>query len=398
MVNLNVCGIIAEFDPFHLGHQHLLREAKRLTGCDYTVCVISTAFLQRGTPGLFSTRDRARMALEAGADAVFALPVSFSCAAADRFALGGVRLLNATGVVTIQAFGCENADDLPLLMRAAACLNEEPSAFKDALRVRLQAGLPYPKAQAEALAESCGIPADLLSAPNNILAVAYLRQLELSGSHIRPVAIQRRGSRNEPASTGFLPSSALRARALQDGPAAVKGAVPPSTDRIVEECFESGRICRPEALTQALFYRLYTGSPEQWAGHLSHQEGLEGRLQKALDQHPATREELLALVKTKRYTHAFLQRWLSRILLDLPPERPDDSPRALRLLGFRASARPLISAISDRASLPLITKPARGKEYLEEDARAELVWSLGTGQHASLYEQSPVILPDDHEE
>ena len=88
MVVLNVCGIIAEFDPFHSGHLHLIEEAREQTGCDYIVCVLSTAFLQRGTAGLFSTRDRARMALLAGADAVFTLPVSFSCAAADR-AKGG---------------------------------------------------------------------------------------------------------------------------------------------------------------------------------------------------------------------------------------------------------------------------------------------------------------------
>ena len=391
---LDVCGIIAEFDPFHLGHLHLFEEARRLTGCDRVVCVLSSAFLQRGTPGLFSVRDRTRMALAAGADAVFALPVSFSCATADQFALGGVAVLQALGVVTSQAFGCENAGDLPLLCRAAECLNEEPGDFRDALRGRLQAGKSYPAAQAEALSVTRGIPAALLSAPNNVLAVAYLRQQKRLGADFRPVAVQRLGRRNAAdaeGGNGYPPSSALR-KALLDGDMdAVRAAVPAPCAGIIEECAGAGRLCPPEALTQALMYRLMTTSPDEWARYAPHGEGLELRLEKALQRHPATQAELLALLKTRRYTHAALQRWLSHMLLGLRPDEQPDSPGCLRLLGFREDARPLIRRIADRAALPLVTKPARGRAWLETDARAELLWGLGAGHVQSLYEQSPVI-------
>ena len=398
---LKVCGIIAEFDPFHRGHLHLLKEAKAGTGCDHTVCVISTAFLQRGTQGLFSTMDRARMALEAGADAVFALPVSFSCAPADRFALGGVRLLAGTGVVTHQAFGCENAADADLLLTAARCLNEETGAFRDALRRRLETGMPYPRARAEALEESAGIPAALLAAPNNILAIAYLRQLLRLDNPIEPVFVQRRGSRDaaKGAPDGLLPSSAIRELLLNsapDGclPDSAAAALPAASAAILRECLTEGRVCPPEALTQALLYRLYTLSPGEATRYTDSQEGLEHRLEKALSARPASRAALVDALKTRRYTHAGLQRWLSRILLDLPADTQPEMPGYLRLLGFRASAQPLIRAISRASSLPLITKPARGRAYLDEDARAEWLWGLGAGRPASLYEQSPVIIPD----
>ena len=391
---LEICGIIAEFDPFHLGHQHLFRAVREQTGCDYFVCVLSTAFLQRGTPGLFSTRDRARMALEAGADAVFALPVSFSCANADRFALGGVRLLSALGVVTAQAFGCEDAEDGETLQLAAQYLNDEPDAFKAALHDRLLTGMPYPQVQAEALEAACGIRAGLLASPNNILAVAYLRELMRLDRPVRPVFIQRKGSRSETENDhdAPLPSSAIRKKILQEGPDSVRGNVPASTAEIISECIKEGRYCRPESLTQALLYCLYTGSPSEWARYTDSGEGLEHRLQKALDQHPWSREELLSLLKTRRYTHAALQRWLSRIMLGITQDRLAPEPACLRLLGFLQSAQPLMRSIQENASLPLVTKPAYGKEYLAEDARAELIWSLGAGRPESLYEQSPVVL------
>ncbi len=395
MVCLNVCGIIAEFDPFHSGHLHLFEEARKQTGCDYIVCVLSTAFLQRGTSGFFSTRDRANMALEAGADAVFALPVSFSCAPADRFALGGVKLLSALQVVTDQAFGCESASDLPLLQRAADCLNDETPAFRDALRANLAEGMPYPKACAAALESSSGISACLLAEPNNILAVSYLRQLARLERPIRPTAIQRAGSRKADgtASEGFLPSSIIRQQLMTDGTAA-RAAIPASTAAIIDDCVAKGRFCPPEALTQALLYRLYTTDTRCWALYADNAEGLEDRLGKALSRRPASREALLAMLKTRRYTYASLQRWLSRILLDLPTDQLKREPDCLRLLGFRASAKPLMRAIRKQAALPLITKPARGSQFLAEDARAELLWSLGAGQPASLYEQSPIIIPD----
>ena len=390
-VPLEVCGIIAEFDPFHKGHQHLISEARRLSGCEYVVCVLSTSFLQRGTPGLFSTRDRTRMALAGGADAVFALPVSFSCAPADRFALGGTALLRAMGTVTSQAFGCENAADFEQLRRAAVFLNEEPSAFRTALHEALNTGISYPAAQARALRISCGIPVALLSAPNNILAVAYLRQLARSDAAIRPVAVHRIGSRTNPEADGYLPSSAVRRMILEGQAEKAAGSVPASSMEIIAECLEARRFCPPEALTQALFYRLNTSIPTDWAPFLTHGEGLEQRLQKVLEQHPESIEALLSGLKTKRYTHAALRRWLSRILLDLPTDSPAE-PACLRLLGFRQSARPLLRAIREQASFPVVTKPADGRKYLEADARAEMVWSLGAGRPAALYEQSPVIL------
>ena len=366
-----------------------------MTGCDYIVCVLSTAFLQRGTAGMFSTRDRTMMALRGGADAVFALPVRFSCAPADQFALGGVSILRALGVVTAQAFGCEDAALLPQLQAAAKCLNGEPAPFREALRIRLQSGAPYPAAQASAVEAACGVPARLLGSPNNILAVAYLRQLD--GTGIRPIAIQRQGLRSDDTGTDFPPSSVLRRRLRDGDTASALGAVPAESAALISDCLAEGRVCAPEALTQALLYRVYTTGPEEWAKYAPHAEGLEHRLRAALDADPATREQLLARLKTRRYTRSALERWLTAILLELDPHDGPAAPQYLRLLGFRDSARPLLRAIRDRAILPVITKPGHDPAPLGEDARAERLWSLGAGRPDNLFRQSPVIYYTDKE-
>ena len=103
---MRICGIIAEYDPLHCGHAWHLSEARRRTGADYVVCVMSGSFTQRGMPALLSPHTRAEMALRAGADLVLQLPVSFSLCDAERFALGGVEILRQLGAEAL-CFGAE---------------------------------------------------------------------------------------------------------------------------------------------------------------------------------------------------------------------------------------------------------------------------------------------------
>lgn len=72
------CRIIAEYNPFHSGHEYHLKEAKKKSGADYAVIVMSPDFVQRGTPAVFDKYMRTEMALRAGADLVLELPVCYA--------------------------------------------------------------------------------------------------------------------------------------------------------------------------------------------------------------------------------------------------------------------------------------------------------------------------------
>ena len=69
---MKTVGIIAEYNPFHKGHQYQIAQLKEKTGADYVMIAMSGDFLQRGVPSIMNKYARAKMALAAGADPVYA--------------------------------------------------------------------------------------------------------------------------------------------------------------------------------------------------------------------------------------------------------------------------------------------------------------------------------------
>ena len=147
---MKVCGVIAEYDPFHRGHAWHLKEAREKSGADYIICVMSMSFTQRGMPALLCPHDRAEMALRCGVDIVLGVPYAFSVCDAEKFAIGGVEILRRTGVVNALSFGVE-PEGMDLLLPAAEMLESPTAEFTDVLRSYMQQGLSFPHAQGKAL-------------------------------------------------------------------------------------------------------------------------------------------------------------------------------------------------------------------------------------------------------
>ena len=186
-----IVGIVAEYNPFHLGHAYQLQYAKETLGADYCIVVMSGPFTQRGTPALFDKYTRASHALACGADLVLELPVIYATASAEAFALGAVSVLENTGIVDTLLFGCE-ADDITPLKEIASLLVSEQDDYKKALQAELANGKAFAEARAIALNHS--EYASLINTPNNILAVEYLKALKRLNSSIEPIGLKRKGS------------------------------------------------------------------------------------------------------------------------------------------------------------------------------------------------------------
>ena len=393
---MRVCAVICEYNPFHLGHAYHLRAAREASGADYILCLMSGALTQRGAFARHDKWLRARAALENGADVVLELPTRFACTPAPDFASGGVALLTALGVVTHLSFGCEPSA-LPLLSSAAALFKAESPAFSAALRAHLAEGLPYPRARALAAEQAENLPADLLAQPNAALALEYLQALP---DTVVPVPVARLGSGYHDASLSALSSATAVRAALARGdlPDALSAVPSPEALRAAEE---SGFVHEEEALTQALLYRLRTARPEELAALYGMDEGLENRFAAAA-QTCSSREALLDAVKTRRYTRARLSRLCAYALLNLTRDFADANrtPDYARVLGFRRSAAPLLKAVKQRSTIPLITKAAdfdRAHPLFALDVLAQDLWSLGV-LNPSLrasgrdFTTSPVIL------
>ena len=189
---MNVCGIVVEYNPFHNGHIHHIHQARKQSGCDLLIAVMSPHFVQRGEPAIVDKYARAEMALKNGADLVLELPAAAATGSAEYFAEGAVELLDASGVVDALCFGSELGKLAPL-EKAAALLLEEPEEYRQLLREELKRGKNFPEAREIAL--SAFFPErELLSAPNNILAIEYLKALKRRKSSIEAVTIPRLGN------------------------------------------------------------------------------------------------------------------------------------------------------------------------------------------------------------
>lgn len=385
---MTVCGVIAEYDPFHRGHERHLLSAREKTGADFVIIIMSGSFTQRGMPALLPSHVRAEMALRCSADAVLQLPYAFSVREADGFALGSVSILHALGCVTHLSFGCET-DDLSLLQSAAALLEAPDEAFLAQVQSGLDGGLSFATAQGRAVARRLRISPDALNAPNAALAVAYLRALGRLRSPIVPVPILRKEAYRSQEMEAYPSAAAVRGALLRGDWQSVERAVPKEALSTLRSAVLSG-ICRPESMDAALRYLLAAVTPEEAAAWPGMGEGLEMRVLRAAKK-AAAREELLQSVKTRRYTLGRISRGLCHGLMRVTGADLPAYPSAARILGFRESARPLIREMKRR--FPLYDRPAR-EPAAALDNRADELWRALAGQpREDAYRQRPVILP-----
>ena len=143
---MRTVGIVAEYNPFHKGHEYQIQEAITASGADACVVCMSGDFVQRGEPSCASKWDRAKWALSCGADLVIELPVVYAASDAGRFARGGVSTLKAAGCDAI-SFGseCGSAEVLKkVAVNLSSCEREISELIKN------NPGLSYPAARERA--------------------------------------------------------------------------------------------------------------------------------------------------------------------------------------------------------------------------------------------------------
>lgn len=373
---MKIVGLITEYNPFHAGHLYHMQQARELTGADYCVVLMSGSFVQRGEPAIFDKYLRTKTALLAGADLVLEIPAAFSTASAHEFAAYGVALLSSIGVDAV-VFGSE-CGQIEILKQAAYALNHESAEFQERLRKGLKAGLTYPQARAKAL-EMEDTWASVLSSPNNILGIEYLRAAEDLHSPMEFYTISRKGSgyhedtladANFPSASairGIIRNSLSKDKDLLDILAshlpavthpAYTGAVPVFVDDFSE-------LLNAAVLQLQATFSIADLSPE-----------LAARLAKP-PYFPLSFEERIQALKTRQLTYTRVSRALLHLVLGMREEdisRWKEEGYALyaRILGFRRQSSPLLSCLHKKSSIPLITKMADAAQNLSPSALALL--------------------------
>ena len=388
---MKTLGIVTEYNPFHKGHAYMIEEAKKKAGADRVVVVMSGSFVQRGEPAIFDKWTRTEAALKNGVDLVLELPVLFAAANAETFARAAVRILEDTGIVDVLCFGSESGN-LHSMQEAAKLMENETEEFQNLLKEQLDEGLSYPAARAKALETVSQISSEILSRPNHILGLEYLKALNRYNCTMEPMTIKREGDYNSPSLTeGFASAAAIR-KALAEGRSTeAMPQLPENIHDVYNKALSLGTA--PvfwDELVPALHYKLRMSSAEEIKEIAEVVEGLENRVLHSIDS-CYDMKDIVDFIKTKRYTRTKIQRILLHILLDIKEKEVSyfmDLPKLpyIRVLGFQKENSDILADLTENAKCPVLTNLKKAPEVLNEDGLALLALEkTATDLHAMAY-------------
>ena len=377
---MSVLGIVAEYDPFHNGHLHHLHKAMESISPSSVLVALSGPFKQRGEAALLSPFARARGAVDCGADTVFALPVLWTVRDAEHYALGAVSMLASLGATHL-AFGAETAD-LPLLQRTAALLEDSPVQLRNALHAVLAEGKGYPAALAEAAGACIPESRSLLGHANNILAVCYLRAIRRLGLSLSPVVIPRTGSYHAATVDSSVPSASAVRESLCRGDWRVLSALPEASSSVVRSAFLARETTEQSRLDTLLLDRLRSMKPEEASRLPDCPEGLDAALLNAA-RTAGSREELISLLTTRRYSSARISRLCAHALLGITREQLENTPLPSAAMLLAIKKNPSLTG-SWKSSTVQVLSPAKWLEQAgSPDLSAWHAWTLSCGLPAS---------------
>jgi predicted nucleotidyltransferase len=382
----SVLGIIAEFNPFHNGHLHLIQTARQIQEFSGIVCVMSGNFLQRGDVALCNKWVRARMALEAGADLVIELPFCFAVRSAYFFARGSIELLYRTSVVSHLVFGSESGN-LEELQSISTIIAHENQEYKNHLKYHLAQGLNFPVARALTIQAIIGkqIPGleHIIMQPNNILALEYLRVLEQESIPLKPLTIARKGSGyNSLELSPYASASAIRRVLLSSSQdIQLEGSMPSDCLALLKQEICAGRApVSLIALEQSILGKLRTIPLEKLRQIYEVTEGLENRIKEAAIS-SGTLEELRQSIKTKRYSLTRINRILLYSLLDVEGEQmlsfDQHGPLYMHILGFSTKGQKILQTIKNKSNLLVLNRGSEVKKACQDKSNPTLQAMLG---------------------
>lgn len=377
---MTVCGIVAEYNPFHAGHAHHIVQTRRALGADTAiVCAMSGNFVQRGDLAVMEKYARAEAAVRCGADLVLETPLAACLSSAEGFARGAAALLDALGSVSHLSFGAEQAD-LALLQQAADLSLRQ----SEALRQGLAAGLPYAAAMQQAVSAADPEAGALLASPNNTLGVEYLRALAARGSRMQPLAVERKGGAHDSDTPADgLPSASYLRGLLADGDTtACRPLMPEASFAVLGREMQRGAApVTRSAVDLAVLAHLRRLDAATLLPFCSGDDGLAHRLADAIRDNTSF-SAICTAAQTRRYPLARVRRVLLRAWLDLPQSVPPE-PQYIRVLAIGRQGRGLLRRMKDTCALPVVIKPVTERSLpenlqpaLARDALADDLYAL----------------------
>ena len=277
----------------------------------------------------------------------------------------------------------------------ATVLNEEPKEYKSLLSEELKKGLSYPKARENALMiylNDIKKYSNVLSSPNNILGIEYIKALKKYNSIIQPIAMPRHESgHNDLNYHGNIASStAIRNITKNNGFDILRKLMPePSYTNLIKNIKVGHVVPDLSVFEKEIIFNLRKMSIYDISQLPDVSEGLEFAIKNAANSCNSL-VELLNIIKSKRYTQTRIQRILLYSLLGITKKDIAISKKTqpyVRVLGFNEKGKYLISEVAKaNPKLNIITSVKKFtdknlnrnlKSMLEKDIWATDVYTIG---------------------
>ena len=376
---MKIIGIIAEYNPFHLGHLYQINEIKKMYPDSLIIAIISTNFTERGDISIINKWDKTKICLDNNIDLVVELPTLYATQSADMFAYGAINILNNLHIDTL-VFGSET-NDINLLIKLAETQINDPR-YDGLVKEYIDKGLNYPTAMSKALED---ITKEKIDKPNDLLALSYIKEIIKNNYKITPISIKRTNDYHGKE----IDSNIINATLIRDLLKEEKDITPYVPKDVIKY------INKDISIEKAYNYLMYNIliNKDNLNKYLLIDEGIENRILKSINN-SNNWNELIMNIKTKRYTYNKIKRMLIQILLDIKKE-DNTKETYIRILGFNNKGRNYLNTIKKDISIPIFTnyKPNKSK-ILDIEYKSTYIYSLITNDLELIkkeYQNKPII-------
>ncbi len=354
---MEIIGLIAEYNPLHNGHLYHIKKIKEKYPNSLLVLVLNGYFLQRGEVSIISKYDKAGLALEYGVDIVISLPTLYGVQSADTFADISIKLLNYLKVNKI-IFGSEtnDIDKLTLLAKKSLELDESED-----LKQTLKSGINYPTALSKVINESFTYNS------NDLLGICYIKSIIKNNFNIKAETIQRTNNYLDTASCEDIISASNIRQKIKDN-IDISKHLPTSSKE---------KICTYD---ETLLFNLIKISilNDNISDILDVDINLYNMLKNNI-QNVNSMEELLKVLKSKKYTYNKLNRMLIHILLGIKKEYTKEKISYLNIIGLSQNGKKYLNSIKKDIVIPL--KPDKNSIIYKLDIKASIIYDMLTSKN-----------------
>ena len=378
---METIGIIAEYNPFHNGHLYHINKIKEKYQDSTIILVMTGNYTERGDVAIIDKWKRTEIALKYGIDLVIELPYPFATQSADYFSYGGISLLEKLKVDRV-IFGSEsdNIEDLQIIAKTQ--LNNEE--FDKLVKIYSKMGKNYPTAISQAIYD---LTEKKVETPNDLLGVSYIKTILQNNYNIKPETIKRINNYHDEELNDEISSATSIRNAIKNNED-ISNQIPKEELKYLKDLHYI------EDYFPIIKYKLITEDDLQ--KYQTVDEGIDQLLKKAALK-AKNYNELINLVKSKRYTYNKITRMLLHILCNFTKEKAKkyDKINYIRILGLNTKGRQYLNTIKKDLDIPIISKITREKdEMLDFEIETTKIYDIYTNNLAKREFQSIIYKGD----